>query len=767
MIKITLLKSMNVRSGEVPLRFRLSDGEDVELTLDSGTKVAAQDLMAFTKDGAVQKGVKQYNASLKEEIMRYFSVMSEVYLTMLQKGVPITDESFRKAVDERILERESDTPAAHSLVGRFRQYLEEEHGLGRFTDRMYRESVPLARKLERYLLIRERENLRPDEFTTEMVVDFEKFCVDEYLYAANPQYAAIYPRGYAECRYWPKQRLKEDSFRKVLLHFQAFWNDLVLFGEIERSPYEGYVPWMEEKPQKWYSEIPGDPLTLTMDEFQKVIATPVPERLAMARNAFIFQCCIGCRGEDFVKLKMQNVAVSKKGIPYIHYSHKAVRKKEKITYGYDIEVPLVRIAFDIVMRTRFGFRFGHRPDPYNKKIQELLRFCGITREVCVFNHRTDKSELVPICDAFTQLHIHHTHMDIVHESEFLRGMRGDRFTGARAMESRKKINIEDQFWNLNWAFGQKTFRVDENLNIVEGVPFEERDPLIFPEQPDKLPGGRTNPYVISDLVPMPSGEGKPQDRILMRYGCSLQQPRKVVVCGAQIVEFLESLEEEHRRWVQYGIMLLKMLSDFRVTFVEDWGDTIYELQAVPRGYLYSVYFYLNGDTIVLLRGCLSEKHRRHKASGNGNLPVVRALRWQHVTGEIAASDYDAVLDGIFGERGTTKREVWEMRACCAYVSQALRQARIDAGLLQEELFSKWGLKDDCGALAHAENGNRVLPYKYLFRHLDALGLKAILIRPGLIDWNPISRTKTLEEMRLEIGEKVYRWHRKEDKDVEE
>ena len=65
------------------------------------------------------------------------------------------------------------------------------------------------------------------------------------------------------------------------------------------------------------------------------------------------------------------------------------------------------------------------------------------------------------------------------------------------------------------------------------------------------------------------------------------------------------------------------------------------------------------------------------------------------------------------------------------------------------------------ALAHAENGTRVLPFKYLFRHLDGLGLKAVVVRPGLIDWNPISRTHTLEQMLTEIGEPVYRWHPKE------
>jgi hypothetical protein len=88
-----------------------------------------------------------------------------------------------------------------------------------------------------------------------MVTDFEKFCIDEYLYASNPKYVELYPRSYAECRYWPKRRLNEEAFRKVLIHFHTFWNDLVLFGEIEKSPYEGYVPWMEEKPQKWYSEM--------------------------------------------------------------------------------------------------------------------------------------------------------------------------------------------------------------------------------------------------------------------------------------------------------------------------------------------------------------------------------------------------------------------------------------------------------------------------------------------------------------------------------
>ena len=152
------------------------------------------------------------------------------------------------------------------------------------------------------------------------------------------------------------------------------------------------------------------------------------------------------------------MAVSKEGIPYIYYSHSAIRKKEKNEYLYNIEVPLVQIAFDIIMRTRFNFFFGAQNASYNKRIHEFLRFCGITREVCLYNNRTGVSEMVPLCDAITQGIIHRTHMDLVHDVESLRGVRGIGYTGAKVMEKMKKRSIEDQFWDLNWAMcTQRTF----------------------------------------------------------------------------------------------------------------------------------------------------------------------------------------------------------------------------------------------------------------------------------------------------------------------
>lgn len=50
----------------------------------------------------------------------------------------------------------------------------------------------------------------------------------------------------------------------------------------------------------------------------------------------------------------------------------------------------------------------------------------------------------------------------------------------------------------------------------------------------------------------------------------------------------------------------------------------------------------------MLHGRLDERHRRHKASGNVKMDVVRVLRWKHVTGELSGEDYDGVLNGFSG-----------------------------------------------------------------------------------------------------------------------
>ena len=770
MYKITIIRNLHKRDEETELCFRLKDAPGVDLTYNTGVMVKMGKLAAFTLNGELQPCEEEADMELKDVIDHCRAAMGEVYSSMVQGAEEITNERFQSTVGELlrtqgVVEEDAAEEPQVPLLDRFCYYIEEERKNGTMTDRMYRECRTLSRKLDRFLKVRECEGIVPSAFTTELLTDFEKFCVDEYLYAANPKYAHLYPRDYDDCRYWPKQRLQEEPLRKVLIHFQVFWRDLVSYGELEVSPYDAYVPWMQEKKYKRYSELIGDPLTLTMEEFQLVISTPVPESMAPARNAFILQCCLGCRGEDFRNLTMKNISVSKEGIPYIIYKHKAVRKKEKLEYEYEIRVPLVRIAFDIVMRQRFEFFFGVYNASYNRKLQLFLRHCGITREVCLLNTRTNDTEYVPLCDAVTQGGVHRMHMDLLYESEDLRGVRGGWYNGAKKMTRYSLLPVKEYFKKLNDALGQMPYKVDQNLNIIAGSPFVAQDVYTYKEQPDKLPGGRTNPYLISALVEKPAGEGLVSERVEVRYGCTLPRERSVVLGGKKYAEFLESLEEGDRQQIQYGLMLLKKVSDFRLTFVRDLGDTVYVFRTEVRDKVYNSFFYLNGDTIVLLQGAPEMKRKRRKVSKEKeDYSPLKELRWKHVLGELPSREYDSALDELYGASGSVKREVFEMRACSSYVSQTIRKARLDAGVSVASVAKHLGINYKTrrlSRLSRVEDGSRVLPFKYLANYLEAIGMKAIVTRPGLNGWNEYSLTHTREQMLEAIGEPVYRYHRKE------
>ena len=732
MFKISLVRNLHVLKGVTELRLKLKDGQKVSLLYSTGVSVRMEELASFALTGELLPDETEYNVMLKNTIDLCKSAMSEVYLSWLsKKKKKIEQVAFQEAVYLLLHPEEAPEPSVQeqSLVKRFRQYLEEEHNGGIVSDRVYRDSVSLANKLERYFIIRACPGLPVKSFTPEMLVDFEKFCINEYLYAADPKYADVYPRDYEKGRSWPKRKLKEAPLKKLLNHFRMFWRDMVSFGEVEVSPYEDYVPWMEEVPKKRYSELIGSPISLNYVEFQKVLSTPVPESLAQTRNAFILQCCLGCRCEDFGQLSMENVGVSKEGIPYIYYTHTAIRKKEKKEFKYEIRVPLVRVAYDIVMRTRFDFFLGSYYTPYNRLMQVLLRHCGITREVDLLNTRTGSVETVPLCDAMTQMQVYRTHLDLLRESEKVKAIRSGWFSGATALERLGKQPIEKYFKDLNAALGQPSYRVDENLNIIEGTPFVKRDVLVYREIPEKTQSGATNPYIITQLLPVAEGEGDSEERIEVQYGRSLARERSVAVLGSQFLEFIESLEDGHREWIQYGLLLLKRMADLDVLFIKRHEKSLFELKTALRGYAYSTYFYINGDSVIVLHGCLDEKHRRHKASGNVSMKQLQQIRWEHVIGNSSASEYDSVLDAAFGPAGSTERQnAWAM-ACCSYVSQVLREARITAGLSHEEVCTRMGLATSIGQLTRAENGYRVLPFKYVRRILGALGLKAVVTRP--------------------------------------
>ena len=79
---------------------------------------------------------------------------------------------------------------------------------------------------------------------------------------------------------------------------------------------------------------------------------------------------------------------------------------------------------------------------------------------------------------------------------------------------------------------------------------------------------------------MPRCEGKPEDRIETRYIPVLDRERPVLVLGAQFEQYLDSLEERHRVEILYGILLLRRLSVFDVSFIKNLPHIAGQYKAV-------------------------------------------------------------------------------------------------------------------------------------------------------------------------------------------
>ncbi len=182
----------------------------------------------------------------------------------------------------------------------------------------------------------------------------------------------------------PRSRGKNtviDLFKKL----RAVFNWLQKRGEINVSPFEHFH--MDH-------EIYGTPICLTKDEVTHILATPMPSKdLEGIRDVFVFQCNIGCRVSDLMRLMEGDVVDG--SISYI--PSKTISKS-----GRTVTVPLNGIAQSIM--ERYSGKCGGHLIPhvaiqkYNIDIKKVLRIAGVTRQVTILDATTSKEKRLPICD---------------------------------------------------------------------------------------------------------------------------------------------------------------------------------------------------------------------------------------------------------------------------------------------------------------------------------------------------------------------------------
>ena len=132
---------------------------------------------------------------------------------------------------------------------------------------------------------------------------------------------------------------------------------------------------------------------LTLEDLSQLEKADLSERpsLAVQRDIFVFQCCIGCRVSDLKELTLANVINNE-----IHY----IARKTKDGNPKTIKVPINKTAQAIIERHYDLKRKELLPfisdQNYNEAIKEVFKLAGLTRNVVVRNSLTGEPEIRPL-----------------------------------------------------------------------------------------------------------------------------------------------------------------------------------------------------------------------------------------------------------------------------------------------------------------------------------------------------------------------------------
>ena len=185
----------------------------------------------------------------------------------------------------------------------------------------------------------------------------------------------------------PKPQQRGRNAIATLFHkFKAFFNWLNETGITTNNPFIGFEGTTTEK----Y----GTPVYISLEERNQIADFDLSAhpQFAIQRDIFIFQCLIGCRVSDLMRLTPNNV---------INGAIEYIPRKTKDERQDVVRVPLNDRALALIEKYK-GIDVKGRlfpfisPQRYNDAIKEIFRLCGITRLVTVLDSVTGEEVQRPI-----------------------------------------------------------------------------------------------------------------------------------------------------------------------------------------------------------------------------------------------------------------------------------------------------------------------------------------------------------------------------------
>lgn len=466
MEKIYIVNRTTKKSGTIKLRFRLRDGKAVDLQHKSDVTADLKELEQFDTHGQVKSGRKIYNEGLRDNIEREINAMLQAYKLMKENSMSLNNHNLNKMVDS-ILHPQTNK-CTMSVDNRFEYYIERKsmkNGIGYAQQKHYE---VLLRELRRFLTIKHMKNLKPEEFDSDTLEDFDSFLVNEYTYVEK--YPSLYKGAKTTIPQRPRMRSTISTKMKIL---RAFFTSLENKGEISRSPFKS----MDSEDKKQLLSAQYDiPVFLEAEEFQRVLKANVPQ-YQECKDLFLVNIAFGCRIGDLITMNWNNVAV-KDGIPYVHYLPAKTARRQ--ADNREIETPIMRFAFDILKRYDFKFpllRYVSGKNGYNVQLKEMLKLCRINRGCPVLNHQTYRNEYFPLYELASSKLARKTHVDMTAKVQINLYASGLHKEGSSAVNRYTNMGIADKFKLLNTAFSQPFYKVNYDLKIISNDDEEKHKNL--------------------------------------------------------------------------------------------------------------------------------------------------------------------------------------------------------------------------------------------------------------------------------------------------
>ena len=430
----TITMCHGAASGAAPIIFfRLEDGGQ--------TFYHSTGIKAWPEDA-------ERNQKLRSELEQHKLAMCKAYTFMQIKRMDMNSRIFETQVQRMMTEdmgfvgRKTGEPICKRLT----RYLGEAFRDGVIGQGRYTIMLGKARKLQRFLVIKGLSGISAREFTADLLLEYRQFIYDEYLYV--PQFPQLYPSGGG--KHAPRRRCKDTTVVHDLKALQAFFRELEDTGEIRRSPFKKIS---FEKRRSIMHVMYDAPFFLKADELRKVMNTTVPPELQQTKDIFVLNCALGCRISDLKRLTMDKVAVSDDGIPYVHYIPSKTARAQ--TTNQEILTPLIPLALEIVQRTQLAFN-GRNPkyekQAYNKSLQLLLAYCGINRQVCLFDHELGDNVYRPLYEVASSKLARKTHVDMLTKVQINYYAAGLHREGSEAVFRYTNLELKDRYALLKAAF---------------------------------------------------------------------------------------------------------------------------------------------------------------------------------------------------------------------------------------------------------------------------------------------------------------------------